>query len=364
MAFASHSHSTVQYCLHDKLGGDFSKPEAVSQLCEIRAGKTERDASSVVARTCLKAGTSVFRVHGELINHPTCYSIQFNAKYHAVVPGFKPFESLRHSCNPSCRFVVDPDCPIIELVTLRGVREGEALTVNFNATEWDISEKFVCHCDEVNCVGVVGGFLYLSCSQRRDLRPLLTSYLTKKAEMLVDVDLVEDKDKMWCPTLGPRCFVYVTPYYGKTVVAAEAIAKGTKLYECAGEVFDHPTMYTVQLDETRHINCTQGTCEYTAHSCDPTAFFQVENDTLILTAARDIGQGEQITFNYCTNEWNMATPFHCLCGNRGCFGYIAGFANVPEDRRAELVHLLSPAIRNHALRDGLITPEQVAQLTA
>jgi SET domain len=92
---------------------------------------------------------------------------------------------------------------------------------------------------------------------------------------------------------------------------------------------------------------------------DPNTFFQLENDRLVLTASRDIKEEEQITFNYCTTEWSMATPFKCLCGCQNCFGYISGFSNIPKERRSELIPILLPSIRERALREGLIKKEDL-----
>ena len=168
----------------------------------------------------------------------------------------------------------------------------------------------------------------------------------------INVDLI--KNKIWCPTLGPKCFIYETPYYGRTVVAGEPITKGTKLYNCIGEIYDHPTTYTVQVDDNKHINSIQGTCEYTCASCDPNCYFKLEDDVLTLVALRDIEKGEQITFNYCTTEFIMSTPFNCLCGAKNCLGYVAGFSNLPEKHRKELFPICLPHIQKRALEEGLI----------
>jgi len=179
-----------------------------------------------------------------------------------------------------------------------------------------------------------------------------TTHSTVTKAGIIDVDNIGNK--VWVPTLGPLCFIYETLTYGKTVVAGELISKGTKIYKCVGEIIEHPTMNTVELDEDKHINCTQGTCEITCHNCSPNSSFQLEDDFLVLVALKDIEKGEQITFNYCTTEWNMSSPFKCLCGNENCFGYIAGFYNLPKNRRAELIPMLLPAIKKRALREGLI----------
>jgi uncharacterized protein len=160
--------------------------------------------------------------------------------------------------------------------------------------------------------------------------------------------------KIPCKTLGPKCSI-INCLYGKTVIADELIPKGTKLYEVKGELFDHPTMYTVQIDENKHINGSNKNFEFTCHKCgDPNSKLVFSDDMIYFESTRDIQPNEQITFNYCLNEWSMQNKFQCLCGSKNCLGYIAGFSNLPEEKRRELIPQLSPHILRQAIREKLI----------
>jgi hypothetical protein len=80
------------------------------------------------------------------------------------------------------------------------------------------------------------------------------------------------------------------------------------------------------------------------HSCDPNAAMNGRN----LVAVRAVLPGEEIAFDYNTNEYEMATPFLCRCGSPACAGLIRGFKylTLPERERlrpllnAHLLHLL------------------------
>jgi hypothetical protein len=43
-----------------------------------------------------------------------------------------------------------------------------------------------------------------------------------------------------------------------------------------------------------------------------------------LRAIRDIEPGEELTFFYPSTEWDMITPFQCLCGSSQCLKRIGG----------------------------------------
>lgn len=58
----------------------------------------------------------------------------------------------------------------------------------------------------------------------------------------------------------------------------------------------------------------------TNHSCDPNARF---DEGGMLVALREIGPGEEITFDYVAtplpaSPWN----FECVCGSEGCVGWV------------------------------------------
>ncbi len=62
------------------------------------------------------------------------------------------------------------------------------------------------------------------------------------------------------------------------------------------------------------------------HSCEPNA--GVVDDT-VLIALRDIGQGEEITFDYSTTMSEQLETMQCLCGNAACRQVIGDFHDLP-----------------------------------
>ena len=50
---------------------------------------------------------------------------------------------------------------------------------------------------------------------------------------------------------------------------------------------------------------------------------------MLVFAARDIGTGEELTFFYPSTEWEMSSPFICLCGATNCIHVVAGARFLP-----------------------------------
>ena len=115
------------------------------------------------------------------------------------------------------------------------------------------------------------------------------------------------------------------------VAAAQQIHACDALFELNGDVYPNPTRFSIQLGLDEHIDAPPETAAEDGldlypwrclnHSCDPNARFQDRT----LVAIHDIAPWEQITFDYNTTEFDMATPFPCSCGAEECLGLIRGF---------------------------------------
>jgi len=46
--------------------------------------------------------------------------------------------------------------------------------------------------------------------------------------------------------------------------------------------------------------------------------------TMEIRAARDIAADEDLNFFYPSTEWDMSSPFVCLCGSSNCLRIMAG----------------------------------------
>ena len=97
-----------------------------------------------------------------------------------------------------------------------------------------------------------------------------------------------------------------------------------------GEVIESPTQFSVQIGPGQHmevpafVHVEQPVDRYRwrflNHSCEPNAKFEDRN----LVAIREIKATEQITFDYNTTEYDLATPFECHCRSESCCGVVRG----------------------------------------
>ena len=81
------------------------------------------------------------------------------------------------------------------------------------------------------------------------------------------------------------------------------------------------------------------------HSCDPNAGLR---DAVTLVAARDIGEGEEIVFDYSTSVPDASWTLACRCGAASCRGLVVGWPALDEKTKRRLLALkIVPAwIRN------------------
>lgn len=139
--------------------------------------------------------------------------------------------------------------------------------------------------------------------------------------------------------------------------AVENISAGSFLTDLWGPVLDAPHSHTVQVGINKHVD-PQGTVPaFLNHSCQPNAKFvytrrgvsysDLEGNYEVfwyLISIRDIKEGEDITFDYNTTEYEMAAAFKCECGVKQCLGEIKGFKYMSPKQQEERMKDLSPVI--------------------
>jgi SET domain-containing protein len=101
-----------------------------------------------------------------------------------------------------------------------------------------------------------------------------------------------------------------------------------------GPVIDHPTRYSIQIDENRHIDGTPESNSYLNRSCSPNTY--VDWRGVCLRALRDIETGEELTCNYLTTDWVLHEKFVCTCGSPNCYGELRGFKYLRPEQQREL----------------------------
>ncbi|KAG5492874.1 hypothetical protein JKF63_01454 [Porcisia hertigi] len=241
---------------------------------------------------------------------------------------------LAHSCSASAvllegRVVLSEFCPA-----------GTAITLNVNQLCYQLASPFTCHCSGNNSTHVVGGFASLSDTEKA--RILLCTAPDVRAEATADGFVIP------CPC--PLVTVKANGAMGQATFAARRIPSGSRFLKVSGLVLPFPTVYTIQLESGRHLQFADG-AQCLAHSCTPNVRIMVdaESRSLDCLALRDIEEDEVISFNYLTTEWDLSTPFACLCSqNSSCLGRIRGLKYITGEQRQRLWWMLTPAMRDLA----------------
>lgn len=139
------------------------------------------------------------------------------------------------------------------------------------------------------------------------------------------------------------------------VVATKKILKSEAILKLQGAVSSLPDKYSLQIGENKHLFPLSENPEdessffrFLNHSCSPNSYFDMPNGTLI--ALKDIEENEEVVFHYCTTEYEMSSPFLCLCGAKNCLGEIKGFKFLSEEIKKELEPYLAPHLKLHLVK--------------
>lgn len=129
----------------------------------------------ILAVTPFSKGEAIFYLSGEIIDHPTKYTIQLGANRHVLTLD-SLWKCMNHGCTPNVRIDVDKR----EMVAARDIAAGEELNFNYNTTEWSMTSAFPCGCGSPDCAGDIRGFRYLTEAQREKIRPFISPYIAKR----------------------------------------------------------------------------------------------------------------------------------------------------------------------------------------
>lgn len=136
------------------------------------------------------------------------------------------------------------------------------------------------------------------------------------------------------------------------VFAARRHSPSDSVLPLRGRSTAQQSRYTIQVGIDRHIDphrYVKGAAtdpapwKYLNHSCDPN--LEANFSTMHFMARREIAAGEELSFNYLTTEWDMASPFECICAAPGCFCTIRGFKYLSPEDQIRLLSSSAPHIR-------------------
>lgn len=115
--------------------------------------------------------------------------------------------------------------------------------------------------------------------------------------------------------------------FGNRLITTKPIPKGKNFFDFSNyNVVNKPNYKTIQINPHEHVE-ELGVLAYMNHSCDPSVI--VDTEKLSCISARDIYEGEELTFFYPSTEWSMAQVFHCDCKSDACIGVVSGAYALP-----------------------------------
>ena len=97
---------------------------------------------------------------------------------------------------------------------------------------------------------------------------------------------------------------YIHRVRGQGIVATKDYQENEVIYELNGEILDHPTKYSIEIGENKHIIDKYGI--YLNHSFNP----NIKIDGIKLIALKFIKKNDELSFNYNDNETKMNSPFY------------------------------------------------------
>lgn len=103
-----------------------------------------------IAKHDLLAGSVVFTETGPITNTRSAHSIQINAASHCEILGEGRF--CAHSTEPTC-FVRILENNALQIVTRVDVSTAKDLSLDYNATEWEVAHPFIDHQSGTLCRG-------------------------------------------------------------------------------------------------------------------------------------------------------------------------------------------------------------------
>ena len=79
--------------------------------------------------------------------------------------------------------------------------------------------------------------------------------------------------------------------------------------------------------------------QFLNHSCLPNCYIHFEE--MVVVSLRGIQEGEELTFDYNTTEFELSHPFECNCKAEDCLQDIRGFKFLTDKERKKRSELLA-----------------------
>lgn len=176
-----------------RIGGKELETSVIGDMTVASAGTREHlrvgiarkeEVYRVIATAPIERGEPILEIRGVFVQHPSRYSVQVEDDLHVELPLVEgltqepdrhPWRYLNHSCDPNAALVG------LGLVAIKSIRQWEEVTFDYNTTEFQMANPFVCRCG--HCSGaLIRGFKFLTPRQQRDLYPRLAVHLRRRLD--------------------------------------------------------------------------------------------------------------------------------------------------------------------------------------
>jgi len=139
--------------------------------------KIRENHAGLFATHHIARGDIAHTLRGRILTEPTRYSVQVGDGRHADEDGL--VEYTNHSCTPSAYLDLSEDgAP--HLRATRDIALGGEITIDYCASEEDMSCPFDCECGADKCYGEIRGYRFLSATQRTALTGRVSAFLVAK----------------------------------------------------------------------------------------------------------------------------------------------------------------------------------------
>ena len=120
--------------------------------CEVRQNK-ENQQHGLFANASFKAGDTIVAFDAsKIMDTPNYLTVQVSEHKHIhLSPEYLQY--VNHCCEPNVLF----NTTTMQLECITDIEAGEELRFFYPATEWRISQQFICNCGKPSCVGLIQG---------------------------------------------------------------------------------------------------------------------------------------------------------------------------------------------------------------
>ena len=133
---------------------------------------------------------------------------------------------------------------------------------------------------------------------------------------------------------------------GKGLFAKKGIKKNSIVFHFEGKIDDdaHTNPESLQIGEDQFLESSVKFDDFLNHSCEPDCYIDWQNLNLI--SLRDIQNGEELSFNYNTAEFDLINmdencSFKCQCNSKNCIGEVKGFRYLSFEQKKKIQNFLS-----------------------